>query len=40
VPKPEPIFYLGDELHRSMCQTLADRSSPKTTKQTLVDYYK
>ncbi len=31
---PEPVSNLGDELHRSMCQTLADRSSPKTTKET------
>jgi hypothetical protein len=28
IPKPDPITYLGDDLHRSMCQTVADRSTP------------
>lgn len=39
VPKPEPINYLGDELHRSMCQTVADRSTPNATKAMLASYF-
>ena len=40
VPKPEPVSFLGDELHRAMCQSVADRSSPKTTKETLREYFR
>jgi hypothetical protein len=40
IPKPEPIVYLGDELHRSMCQTIADRSTPKRTKQLLLEFFR
>lgn len=40
VPKPDPISYLGDELHRQMCQTVADRSTNKLTKATLAEFFK
>ena len=40
VPKLEPVSNLGDELHRSMYQTLADRSNPKITKETLLKYFR
>jgi len=40
IPKPEPITYLGDELHRAMCQTLADRSTPKHMKSMLCEFFK
>jgi hypothetical protein len=40
IPKPEPITYLGDDLHRNMCQAVADRSSAKITKANLAEYFK
>ena len=40
IQKPEPITNLGDELHKSMCKTVADRSTPKIVKQNLCDFYK
>lgn len=40
IPKPDPIAYLGDELHRSMCQTVADRSTPKATKALLCEFFR
>lgn len=40
IPKPDPITYLGDELHRTMCQTVADRSTPTATKAVLCEFYK
>ena len=39
IPKPDPITYLGDELHRSMCQTVADRSTPGLTKNLLSEFF-
>lgn len=39
IPKPEPISYLGDEIHRSFSMAVADRSGPKLTKATLADFY-
>lgn len=39
VPAPDSIKYLGDELHRNMCQTIADRSTPKATKEMLTAYF-
>jgi hypothetical protein len=35
LPKPDAISYMGDDLHRSMCQTVADRSAPTMTKKFL-----
>ena len=40
IPKPDPITYLGDELHKNMCQTVADRSTAKLTKATLNEFFK
>lgn len=40
IPKPDAITYLGDDLHRNMCQTIADRASPKLTKQFLSEFFK
>jgi hypothetical protein len=40
IPKPEGISYFGDELHRSMCQAVGDRSTPKATKAMLAEYFK
>lgn len=40
IPKPDAITYLGDDLHRSMCQTIADRSTPKQTKSFLCEFFK
>lgn len=40
VPKPPPIQYLGDELHRSMAQSVADQSNPKLAKQNLCEFFK
>ena len=39
VPKPPQITYLGDELHKNMCQTLADRSKPTLTKNKLCAFF-
>jgi hypothetical protein len=40
LPKPDAISYMGDDLHRSMCQTVADRSTPQMTKKFLASYFK
>lgn len=40
IPKPDPITYLGDDLHRSMCQTVADRSAPQASKAFLCEFFK
>ena len=40
IPKPEAITYLGDEIHRSTCQSIADRSTPKASKNMLKEFFK
>ena len=40
MPKPEPITYLGDEMHRAYCATVADQSQPSVAKKNLALYFK
>ena len=40
MPKPEPITYLGDEMHRAYCATIADQSHPTVAKKNLALYFK
>ena len=40
MPKPEPITYMGDELHRAFCATTADQSRPSVAKRNLVLHFK
>jgi hypothetical protein len=39
VPKPEPITYLGDDIHRNFSMVVADRSTPALTKDTLAEFF-
>jgi hypothetical protein len=39
VPKPEGLGFFADELHRAMCQSVADQSPPPLTKQVLSRYF-
>lgn len=39
IPKPEPITFLGDDIHRAFHLAVADRATPKATKSTLAEYY-
>ena len=39
MPKPEPIFNLGDELHRASVAMIADQSTPKLSKRNLAAFY-
>ena len=40
MPKPEPIYYLGDEMHRQFLATVADQSRPTLTKRNLAMFFK
>ena len=40
IPKLEGFSYLGDELHRIMCQAVGDRSTPKATKAMLAEFFR
>ena len=40
IPKADPQTYLGDELHRAMSQIVADRSTPKKTKEFLFEFFR
>jgi hypothetical protein len=40
MPKPEPITYLGDEMHKIFVATVADQSRPTTCKKNLAMYFK
>ena len=40
IPKPEPIGYLGDEMHRVFLSTVADQSRPTICKKNLAMFYK
>ena len=40
IPKPEPIYYLGDEMHRAFVATVADQSHPPVCKKNLAMYFK
>ena len=40
MPKPEPINYLGDEMHRQFLSTVADQSRPTITKKNLAMFFK
>lgn len=39
IPKPEPITFLGDEIHRSFAQTIGDRSNVTRCKKSLHEYF-
>ena len=39
IPKPDPLTYLGDDIHRSFCQSIANRSTPRMTKATLSEFF-
>lgn len=40
MPKPEPITYLGDELHRAFVSTVQDQSTPPIARANLALYFK
>ena len=40
VPKPEPISYLGDEMHKIFLGTVTDQSRPTICKKNLATFYK
>lgn len=40
MPKPEPITYLGDEMHRTFLATVADQSRPTLCKKNLAMFFK
>ena len=40
MPKPEPITYLGDEMHRTFLATVADQSRPTLAKRNLAMFFK
>ena len=40
IPKPEPITYLGDEMHKMFLATVADQSKPTICKKNLAMFYK
>ena len=40
MPKPEPITYMGDELHRAFNAIIADQSRPTVAKKNLALFYK
>jgi len=40
IPKPEPITYLGDEMHKIFLATVADQSRPTICKRNLAMFYK
>ena len=40
MPKPEPITYIGDEMHRIFLATVADQSRPTICKKNLAMFYK
>ena len=37
---PEPITYMGDELHKQLLETVQDRSQPGPTRNMLAQYFK
>ena len=39
IPKPEPITYLGDDIHRNFSMVVADRATPTISKATLADFF-
>ena len=39
MPKPEPISYLGDEMHRAFVGTIQDKSAPTVAKRQLALFY-
>ena len=40
IPKPEPITYLGDEMHKIFNATVMDQSRPTICKKNLAMFYK
>ena len=40
MPKPEPITYLGDEMHRTFLATITDQSRPTLAKRNLAMFFK
>ncbi|CDW83349.1 UNKNOWN [Stylonychia lemnae] len=40
IPNPQPITYMGDELHKQIIETIQDRSQPPLTRKALASFYK
>ena len=40
IPHPEPILYMGDDLHKQLIESIQDRSSPTVSRRMLADYFK
>lgn len=40
MPKPEPITYLGDDMHRIFLSTVADQSRPTICKKNVANFFK
>ena len=40
MPKPEPISYLGDEMHRAFVGIIQDKSHPTVAKRQLALFFK
>ena len=40
MPKPEPITYLGDEMHKAWLSVVADQSRPTLCKKNVALFFK
>ena len=40
MPKPEPISYLGDEMHKAFVGIIQDKSPPTQAKRQLALFFK
>jgi hypothetical protein len=40
LPNPEPLHFMGDDLHKQVLETIQDRANPHITKKHLSNFYK
>lgn len=40
MPTPEPIHFMGDDLHKAILESIQDRSQPTVCKTHLANFYK
>ena len=40
LPNPEPIHYMGDDLHKQILEAIQDKADPDVCKKQLANFYK
>ena len=40
MPTPEPLHFIGDDLHKSLLEAIQDKSHPSVCKEQLANFYK